>query len=421
MSVTLLRLAIASLWSRRAGAGLTVLAVALSVTALLGVEKLRQDARDGFANTLSGTDLVVGARTGPLQLLLYSVFRIGDATSNVSWRSYQEIAASPGVAWTVPLSLGDSYRGFRVLGTTEAYFERYRHSRDRSLRFAAGQPFADVYDAVLGAEVARRLGHEVGDLIVVAHGTGRIGLMKHDDKPFRVVGVLAPTGTPVDRTVHVSLEGIEAMHVDWQAGVQVQSQRISAEEAREMDLTPKTVTAFLLGVDSKLQLFQVQRRINRYRAEPLLAVIPGVALQELWDLMGVAERALLAVSTLVVVTGLLGMLTVLMATLDNRRRELAVLRAVGARASHLFALLVAEAGALALAGCVAGVALLNLIIAVARPLLAREYGLDLPLAPPSLTDLQLLGAVLLAALLAGCLPAWRAYRLSLADGLSPRS
>ena len=421
MTATLLRLACASLWNRRLAAGLTVLAIALSVAALLGTEKLRRDAREAFAGTLSGTDLLVGARTGQVQLLLYAVFRIGDATSNVSWQSYRDVAGWPEVAWTVPLSLGDSYRGYRVLGTTAAYFEHYRHGRDRRLRFAAGGPFADVYDAVLGAEVARRLRHAVGDELVIAHGTGRIGLVEHEDKPFRVAGVLAPTGTPVDRTVHVGLDGIEAMHLDWRAGIPVKSLRVSAEDAREMDLTPRSITAFLLGVDSKLALFQLQRRINRYAEEPLLAVIPGVALQELWNLVGVAEQALLAVSSLVVVTGLLGMLTLILVTLEGRRRELAVLRAVGARASHLFGLLVLEAGALAAAGAVAAVALLAGSTAVVRPLVAREFGVELPLFSPAPADLALLAAVLSAGLLAGCLPAWRAYRLSLADGLSPRT
>ena len=247
-----------SLINRRFTALLTVLSIALSVTLLVGVERLRTEARASFANTLSGTDLIVGARSGPVQLLLYSVFRIGDATNNFSWQSYRDIAAMPKVAWTVPISLGDSHRGFRVLGTTPGYFEHYRYARDRQLVIAEGQPFADLYDAVLGAEVAEKLGYRIGDPIVVAHGASDVSFARHDDKPFTVVGILARTGTPVDRTVHVSLEAIEAIHVDWQSGAPIRGLSISAEQARAMDLTPKAITADMTAArQSALRLLRL--------------------------------------------------------------------------------------------------------------------------------------------------------------------
>ncbi len=158
----ILTLALKSLLNRRFTALLTLLSIALSVALLLGVERVRSETRASFSSTISGTDLIVGARSGPVQLLLYSVFRIGNATNNISWQSYQDIAAHPKVAWTVPISLGDSHRGFRVLGTTPGYFDHYRYARDRRLEFAAGARFDDLFDAVLGAEVADALGYRTG-------------------------------------------------------------------------------------------------------------------------------------------------------------------------------------------------------------------------------------------------------------------
>ncbi len=207
-------LAFRSLLNRRGTALLTILAIAMSVTLLLGVEKIRRDAKASFANTISGTDLIVGARSGSVQLLLYSVFRIGNATNNISWKSYRDLASESAIAWTIPLSLGDSHRGFRVLGTNLDYFEHYRYRSGRALVFSEGVPFDDLYDAVLGADVAKELGYALGQAITIAHGTGDVSFAMHDDKPFRVSGILEKTGTPVDRTVHVSLEGIEAIHVD---------------------------------------------------------------------------------------------------------------------------------------------------------------------------------------------------------------
>jgi putative ABC transport system permease protein len=417
----LLRLALASLANRRFTALLTVFAIALSVCLLLAVERVRSEARASFASTISGTDLIVGARSGSVNLLLYSVFRIGNATNNIRWDSFESIAQDRRVKWAIPISLGDSHRGYRVMGTSPAYFEHYRFGRGQPLRLAEGKPFADMFEVVLGAEVAEALHYKLGDKLVLAHGVSTVSLVQHDDKPFSVVGILARTGTPVDRTLHISLAGMEALHVDWQSGMPARGAgKVSADQARAMDLQPKAITAFLLGLNSKIATFALQRQINEFPGEPLLAILPGVALQELWSLMGTAEKALFVVSLFVVLTGLIGMLTAILTSLNERRREMAILRSVGARPWHIGSLLVLEAFALALAGAVLGVGLLYLGIGLSQSYVQASYGLYLPLALPSPYEWTLLGAILGAALLMGVVPAWRAYRQSLADGLSIR-
>ena len=414
------KLALKSILNRRFTVMLTVLSIALSVTLLLGVERLRNDARSSFANTISGTDLIVGARSGVVQLLLYSVFRIGNATNNISWESYQEISRHPKVQWAIPISLGDSHQGFRVLGTTPDYFQHYRFARDRGLQFASGDSFHEVFDVVLGADVAQQLDYQLGQEIVIAHGAGKVSLVMHKDKPFRVVGILAKTGTPVDRTVHVSLAGIEAIHLGWEGGAPLPGLHISAERARRSDLTPKTITAFMLGLKSKISTFQVQRFINEYREEPLLAILPGVALQELWELMSVAEKALLAISGFVVLVGLSGMLTAILTGLNERRREMAILRSIGARPAHIFSLIMGEAFLLTLLGIIFGVALLYLLLIIAQPLVEARFGLFIAIDVLSHYEWKLLGAVLGAGLLVGAIPAYRSYRYSLSDGMTIR-
>jgi len=410
-----------SLLNRRFTALLTLLSIAFSVTLLIGVERLRGEVREGFTNTVSGTDLIVGARGGQINLLLYAVFRIGNATNNISWESYQAITNLPKVAWTIPLSLGDSHRGFRVLGTTPAYFEHYRYARDRGLTLAQGEPFADLYDAVLGSEVARTLGYRLGDPIIIAHGTGDVSFARHTDKPFRVSGILAPTGTPVDRTVHVSLAAIEAIHVGWESGAAAPGRSPDAAQTRELAatgaLTPKAITAVLVGLKSRIATFQVQRAVNDYPEEPLLAILPGVALADLWSLIGIGERALLAVSAAVVVVGLFGMLTALLTSLNERRREMAILRSVGARPAHVLALILGEAVFLTLVGALLGVALLYGVLLLGGPLITDRLGLFIGMGPPSAAEGLLLAAVVAAGILVGLIAGYRAYRLSLSDGL----
>lgn len=418
----LLRLAIKSLGNRRFSALLTVIAIGLSVTLLLAVEKVRTEARSSFASTISGTDLIVGARSGSVQLLLYSVFRIGNATNNVRWDSYQHFADHPRVDWAIPISLGDSHRGFKVMGTSQGYFDHYQYGRNQALSFSAGERFDDLYDAVIGADIARELGYELNTELVLAHGTGAVSFVDHADKPFQVSGILARTGTPVDRTIHISLEGMEALHVDWQQGMPARgSAAVSAEQAREMDLTPKAITAILLGLNNRISTFAVQRDVNQYSREPLQAVLPGVALQELWSLLGMAEKALFIVSIFVVLTGLVGMLTAILSSLNERRREMAILRSVGARPRHVFALLLLEAASLALGGILLGLGLLYLGLWIGQPLILSQYGLFIAITPPGLYEWTLLGAILLASILMGSVPAWRAYRQSLVDGLSIRT
>ncbi|WP_172149979.1 MULTISPECIES: ABC transporter permease [Pseudomonas] len=418
----LLRLALASLGNRRFTALLTVFAIALSVCLLLAVERVRTEARASFANTISGTDLIVGARSGSVNLLLYSVFRIGNATNNIRWDSFERFADHRQVKWAIPISLGDSHRGYRVMGTSPAYFEHFRYARSQPLQIGQGRAFADdPFEVVLGAEVAKALDYRLGEELVLAHGVATISLVKHDDKPFSVVGILERTGTPVDRTLHISLAGMEALHVDWQNGMPARGAGVvSAEQARALDLQPKQITAFLLGLNSKIATFSLQRELNEFRGEPLLAILPGVALQELWSLMGTAEKALFVVSLFVVLTGLIGMLTAILTSLNERRREMAILRSVGARPWHIASLLILEAFALALAGVLLGLLLLYLGIAGAQGHVQANYGLYLPLDLPTAYEWALLGAILSAALLMGCVPAWRAYRQSLADGLSIR-
>jgi putative ABC transport system permease protein len=416
-----LRLARQSLANRWLTASLTILAIAFSVALLLGVEKVRTGARASFADTISGTDLIVGARSGALNLLLYSVFRIGNATNNITWQAYQELAKAPDIGWIVPISLGDSHRGFRVMGTTPEYFQHYRYRRNRMLAFAEGKPFDDLFDAVLGADIASELGYRLADPLVIAHGLGSTGFVHHDDKPFRVAGILAKTGTPVDRTVHVSLAAIEAIHIDWQSGARIPGQGVSADEVRQMDLQPKAITAALIGLKSRLAVFKLQRAINEYRAEPLSAILPGAALQELWGLVGTAETALAAVSVMVVATALLGMTTMILATLSERRREMAILRSVGARPFTILGLLVSEAALLMALGVLTGIALLYGALFALQPYIDRAYGLYIAITPFKGSELITLGIVALAGVLAGLLPALRAYRLSVADGMMVRS
>jgi putative ABC transport system permease protein len=415
--MNLLRIALKSARFRRTSLLLTVFTIAISVALPLGVDKIRKESKNSFLNTVSQTDLIVGARSSPTNLLLYSVFRIGNATNNVSWETYESIAAMEEVAWTVPISLGDSHRGFRVMGTTGDYFDFYQYGDRRPLVVGSGERFEEVYDTVLGADVASELGYNIGDEIIISHGLVSADFANHDDKPFTVVGILDKTGTPVDRTVHVSLAGIEAIHVDWQGGAR-SSVPLTAEQALQLDLTPTSITAFLVGLENRAQTFRVQRAINETPDEPMSAILPGATLAEFWRTISAIEQVLLVISAFVVVVGLLGMLTTILSTLNERRREIAVLRSIGARAVHVVSLILLETLLVVTAGCVAGVGLLYGLLALARPRITRRTGVDLAVTWLDSTQLSILAAVIVGAVVVSLIPGIIAYRRSIQDGLA---
>jgi putative ABC transport system permease protein len=414
----ILRLALGSLIARATTVGMTILAIALSVALFLGVEKVRTGAKASFADTISGTDLIVGARSGSVQLLLYSVFRIGNATNNLTWSSYKDVASRPEIAWIVPISLGDSHKQFRVMGTTPDFFNRYKYRSGQSIEFADGKNMSDLFDTVIGADVAATLNYSVGDPIVVAHGLA--SFTEHKDQPFKISGILNKTGTPVDRTVIVGLRAIEAIHVDWQEGAQVQGQTTPVDVIRKMKLQPKAVTAALVGIENRLQVFGLQRAINKYNKEPLLAILPGVALQELWQIVGIAEVALIGVSAMVVITALIGMMAMIFSSLNERRREMAIFRAMGARPRIILGMLILEAAVIASIGAILRLALMYLGLYIAQPIIDAKFGLWLPSKAPTLNEFLVLAAVIIASIIASLLPALRAYRLSLADGMLVR-
>ncbi len=407
--------------------GLAVLSVALSVMLLLGVEKVRVGARESFRQTISQTDLIVGARSGPVPLLLYSIFHMGSPTANVSYERFQFWTQHPAVAWTIPLSLGDSHRGFRVVGTSPQLFERYRYRGDKGLEFAEGRPFSAVPDAVIGADVAARLRYQVGTSLTLSHGVSDDGVsfQDHENEQFSVVGVLRKTGTPLDRSVLVSLAALEWLHVGWEDGAPPASSGHSAEHAGDItpeDLPePETLTAFLLGAKSRLDTLGLMREINDDTSEPMLAVIPGVALDELWAGIDYAEAALRVVALFVVLVGLTGMLIAIYNTLSERRREMAILRSLGAGPLMIAGLFLAEALTVTCSGLALGMGLLYGGLQLGQGWIEREFGLYLSIAAPGVGEWTYILLVAVAGVAMGIVPAWRAYRLTLSDGLAVRT
>lgn len=411
-----LSLATASLWHRRKVLALVCLTLTLSVTLLLGIQFLRTEVKQSFTSTISDTDLIIGARSGQLNLLLYTVFHIGDATNNIRWSTFQQLKQDQRIDWLIPISLGDSYKGFRVVGTDNGFGEHFRFGRGQPLKLANGQWFDGVFDVVLGAGVARTLNHTIDDEIVLSHGGGRVSFSNHKNTPFTVTGILEATGTPVDQAVYISLQGMEAIHVGWESGIAIPGRTLTPEQAQGRDFTPSAITAVFAGLDRKILTFRVQRDLNQFTEEPLSAILPGVALSELWRLMGQFEQALLGITGFVVITSLIGLVAVLLTLQTQRAHEIAILRATGASPSLIASLYIIECLALAVVACLVALTLSALSVSMLSPWLLTHYGIQIQLRPLNVEEWALLTCVPLAAILVSLIPALSAWSQSRSQG-----
>lgn len=409
---TLLSVAWFSLLSRKKTVVLTFLSLTISIMVLLSVEHIRLQAKESFNRTISGVDLIVGAPSGQLNLLLYTVFRMGSPTNNIDYESYEMLRDHELVKWAIPISLGDSHRGFRVMGTNDAYFEHYKYGNKQALDFEDGRAFETLFEAVIGADVAKALNYQVGDKIVIAHGIGSTSFTNHDKAPFTISGILSATGTPIDKTVHVSLPAIDAIHLSSKALAQV------VANPSELSPTPTSVTGVMLGLNSKFATFTLQRNINNYPDDRLMAVLPGVAMAELWTLMATVENLLRVIAALVLVSSLIGLSTMLLASMNERKAEIAVFRVLGAGPTTILLLILLEA--LILVSLSIGAAMLGLSLALVglETWLASEFGLFLSSDILSPELLSMTGFVLAATVVVSILPGLEAYRNALFVQLS---
>ncbi len=197
--------------NRKFTLSLAILSLALSIALLLAIDTLRVQARQSFISSLSGTDLIVGARTSSINLLLSTVFQVGSISKGIEWHSYQQLSRDPRVSWSIPLALGDSHKGLPVIGTTDSFIEHFHYGNKQPLRLQSGDWFHEHDQVVIGAELSRRFGYQLGQQLILSHGSGQ-SFLHHDRNAQTISGILAPTGTPVDRSLFVSLEAIDEIH-----------------------------------------------------------------------------------------------------------------------------------------------------------------------------------------------------------------
>lgn len=431
--MSLFKIAWRSIQQRALSSSLTALSMALGVALVISVLVIHGVIRRSFDKGAEGFDLIVGAKGGKLQLVLNTVYHLSTPVENVPWHYYKEFR--PGgrfagqVKVAIPYCLGDNYQGYRVVGTISELFET-EYAQDERYAFHSGRNFEDghFFEAVIGYLAARNTGLKVGDEFFPTHGIAEGKL--HDHDPFKVVGVLAPTGTPNDRAVFVNMEGfylleghakpLAAGQATGQPAAPVQSPRVDEHGHRQPAPLPeeqREVTAILVRTANPLVNASLPRTINK---EPYAqAVLPIREIRTLFDgVVGNIQGVLLFLAVLIVIVAGIGIMVSIYNSMSSRHREIAIMRSLGASRGTVLTIVLLESILLSLGGGVLGMVLGHGLIGALNPLIVAQTGVSIGLLQFDGWELVLIPGLGLLASLVGFLPALAAYRTNVSKALT---
>lgn len=397
----------------------TVLSVALASGLVLAIYAIQAQAKEAFTGGASDFDAVLGARGSPLQLVLNSVFHLETSPGNIPWTLYESVKKDSRVALAVPYAVGDNYLGFRIVGTTREAFPKREVGDGGALAGGVGRVFDESRrEAVIGSFVAQRTGLTINSHFNAFHGVVYDPKMKHEEE-FTVVGVRAPTNTPADRVVWIPIEGVFRMKGHVLRGDEKTT--YVPKDTEEIPDTSKEVSAVMLKLKTQESGFFLDQQINKQGKVATLAWPIATVMADLFDKMGWVYMILAVVADLVCVVAAASILASIYNTINERRREFAILRALGARRGTVFSAIVAESAAISAIGALAGFVVYGVIMTVAAAVVRHETGVVvdtfkfhpvLVVAPLAMT---LLGG------LCGLVPAFKAYRTDVASNLVPAS
>jgi putative ABC transport system permease protein len=410
----MLSLLLKSMRSRIVPTLLVTISLMASMVLLLSIERIQQGTEEGFNQSISGVDAIIGPRSSSLELVLYTVFHLGRPINNITTKTIEDIKLRSDIDWLVPIALGDSHRGFRVVATESNYFQHIKYANNQPLSFSKGVAFTELSEAVLGSDVAEKLNYSVGSEIRITHGSIESIGSRHDDFSFKVTGVLKKTGTPIDQAVFLDLKGYELLHLGWKSGKKIFSLNdIDLSSLPDDALSPKTITAAFVGLKSKLTLFNFSKSIREYPREAISAVIPGIALSELWSIVGLVDKGFQLLSWIIIAISLIAMVTLIIASLDNRKQEMTIYRANGASPKFLAAIVVYESLVIGLTAIIGAIILVTIVTYFATNQLSLTLGILPSFQWISMDEIKVFIIILLAGMLSSLIPAAMVFRKNL--------
>lgn len=428
---------------------------ALSVSAGVGLASflliISIESEHTFSQKDTGYEIIVGAKGSPLQLVLNTMYHIGTPTGNISLDVYERFKKDRRVKSLLPMVFGDNVGGYKVIGTSPDFFSTFQYRKDRSVQIQQGRAFAHEFEVVIGSESAHGLGVRCGDSVIVRHGLSTDDAGAHNHGKMPIVGILAPTGTAIDRGVYMTMRTVWDIHYHEYQQQQEQAEQAlqSAEQAQSStpSSSPKkkdpegnhqdhhesddhnhahhqipqdftTVTAIAVKLGSPIFFESFVRSVNEGTSAQ--AALPVFEMMNLFAIVGNINGVLFAVAGLTIIIGALSIVAALYNSLNERKREIAIMRSLGAHRKTIVMLILSEAGSIGFFGAILGVLSAHILAIVLRPYIAQRIGasIEVQLWYPQVWLLVVY--VLLFTLCIACIPAWKAYRTAVADHLNPQ-
>jgi putative ABC transport system permease protein len=462
--MNLFKIILKNMRQRALATWLTTISVALGVALTVAILLIRHGIEDRFQQATLGYEMVVGAKGSPLQLVLNTVYNLDVSPGNIRWTVFEKLRADKRVKLAVPFSVGDNYKGFRIIGTTDAWLKEFEFAPGRPFKLAEGRVFQfdekslkeafeesaqrareriarekgeeppkeikheaegekhAVSEAVIGSTAAQETGLKVGETFIAAHGVEQSTEAKlHAENPWRVVGILAPTHTANDRAIFINLDSfyhIEGHEIrEKKSGASEQKPRV--EEGKDNDPDPGQVSSVVLKLRSPIHALPLYREIND--SDDAMAAFPAAEIRKLFNIVGNINQVLLAQTLLIVIVAGVAIAVSIYNSMSERRREIAILRALGARRRTIFAVVVLEAVAICSLGAVVGLLGGHFVAGMANAALQKASGFTIAAYQIQSTEWWVLAGCVLLGALSGFGPAVRAYRTEVAENLAPIS
>ena len=379
---------------------LCILLMTLGIAMISLLMLLGKQLQDKFAKNISGIDLVVGAKGSPLQLILSSVYQIDNPTGNVYLDDVQAIAQNPMVKEMIPLSMGDNFQGYRILGTNKKYFDHFK------TKFASGRMFKANLEVVLGGQTALNNNLKVGDTFASSHGLDSEG-EKHEDEKYKVVGILEFNNSVVDNLILTSLGSVWSIHEHHEEGVVEDSTK------------KREITSAIIKFRSPMGMMTIPRNINQN--SKLQAATPAIEVNRLFELLGIGIDGLQILAAVIMLISGISVFVSLYNSLKERKYEMALMLSMGASRTRLFLMLLLEGIILSLLGFIAGILLSRIGIYLISNQLSRKFHFDVSQFSLQTGEIYLFIGALLVGILAAALPSIGIYRINISKTLAEES
>ncbi len=394
---------------------LTMFSIMLGVALVIAIIILRQESEEAFNQTATGYELIVGPKGSSLQLTLNTVYQIGVPIQNMPLNVYELLKNDRRVKLAIPYVLGDNFKDFRLIGTVPEIFTEFEYKKGIRYRIEQGKIFENDFEAVIGSETSQRTGLKTGDTFTGSHGVDSYeGAEAHDEFNFKVTGILEKTFTPADRVIFVTMNSVWKIH-DHEEDNQKDSAALSKNE--------NTITSILLKLKNPVYFDLIRRQINdnKYEGINAQAVMPVFEIKQLFDIIGNINSILLVIAYLVIFVAAISILVSLYNSMNERKRDIAIMRSLGATKFTILKIIVLEGALLSLSGSAAGILLGHIAVFFMKNKISDLAGIQISGTTFNIFELYILAGTLLLGIFVSTIPALKAYKTDVAKNLNPVS